>query len=99
MSVTSLLFFAAEKINPTEIGYNGAAKNADATLASILTTVYTWAGIICVIVIIIAGYFYTTSAAEPSQIKRAKNAILGASIGVVIIIMAFTITQFVIGRF
>jgi hypothetical protein len=87
------------KINPCEIGINSPVKDANGAVASILTTVYTWAGIICVIVIIVAGFLYVTSAANPSTTKRAKEAIIGAVVGIVIIIMAFTITQFVIGRF
>jgi len=93
------LLAATQQINPNSIGIADPVKNANTALAGVLTTVYTWAGIICVIVIIAAGFLYTTSAANASTTKRAKDAIIGAVIGLVIIIMAFTITQFVIGRF
>lgn len=68
-----------------------------AAMNAILNQVYMWAGIIAVVVIIIAGYIYTTSAGDPAKTKRAKDAILYAVIGLVVIILAFTITQFVIG--
>jgi hypothetical protein len=86
------------KIAPCEIGVNDPVTNANALLPNVLTTVYTWAGIICVLIIIIAGYFYVTSNSDASQIKRAKDAIIGASVGIIVILMAFVITQFVIGR-
>ena len=87
------------KINPSDIGITDPITNADSLLLSVLNTVYAWAGIIAVLVIIIAGYFYVTSAGNATNIKRAKDAILGAAIGLIVVIMAFTITQFVIGRF
>lgn len=71
----------------------------DAQLASILGTVYTWAGIIAVIIIVIAGFMYVTSSGDASKVKRAKDAILYAVIGLVVVILAFVITQFVLGRF
>ncbi len=92
-----MMLFAAEKIDPSSIGFT-PVRNADGVVANVLTTVYTFAGIICVIVIIVAGVFYTTSAADPSQVKRAKNAIIGAVVGLIIIAMAFAITQFILGR-
>jgi hypothetical protein len=52
-----------------------------------------------VIVIIVAGYLYVTSSGDPSNVKRGKEALLGAVIGLVMILMAFSITQFVLGRF
>lgn len=68
-------------------------------IESILNTVYFFAGTVAVIVIIIAGYFFTTANGNAQQITRAKQAILGAGIGLVAVLMAFTITQFVIWRF
>jgi len=68
-------------------------------IADILGIVYFIAGIVAVIVIIIAGYIYTTSGGDAGAVKRAKNMILYAVVGIVVIALAFTITQFVAGRF
>lgn len=87
---------ASEHIDPNSVGVP-VVKDANSVLNSVLSTVYFWAGIICVLVIVIGGYLYTTSAGDPSQTKRGKNAILGASIGLVVIMLAFTITQITIG--
>lgn len=97
MSVLSLL--AQAKINPGDIGLKDPVTNANTAVTGILNAVYLWAGIICVLIIVIAGFLYVTADANASQIKRAKDAIIGASIGLVVIMMAFGITQFVIGRF
>jgi Ni,Fe-hydrogenase I cytochrome b subunit len=91
------LFADTGKIDPGSVG----VQKVDAThlVSNFLVPVYTWAGIICVVVIIVAGYFYVISAGNASNVKRAKDAILGAVIGLIVILAAFIITQFVAGRF
>jgi hypothetical protein len=88
---------AALKMSPLEIGYNPTTLDGDDALAKVLTLVYMWAAIVAVIVLVIAGYFFVTSRGDPAQMKRSKDAIRGAVVGLVIIIAAFAITQFVIG--
>ncbi len=95
-----LQFIAAtEKIDPGSIGLNNPQKDANLGIASILSTVYLWAGIVCVLIIVIAGYYYVTSSGDAAGIKRAKQAIIGACVGVIVVLLAFVITQFVLGRF
>lgn len=74
-----------------------AADNA--TLANILNTVYSWAGIIAVLMIIIGGLMYIISGGNQSNITKAKDTIVYSVVGLIVVIMAFTITQFVLGRF
>jgi len=73
--------------------------SADQILTNFLNTFYVVAGIVAVIVIVIAGYMYVTSQGDSSAVTKAKNAILYAVIGLVVIILAFSITWFIIGRF
>jgi hypothetical protein len=65
-------------------------------VATLLGTVYLLAGITAVIVIIIGGIRYAASNGDSSQIQAAKNMITYAVVGLVVIIMAAAITQFVI---
>jgi len=95
----SLMTFAADKIDPGSIGITKPVKDANSLLSGLLNAAYLGAGILCVVIIVIAGYIYVTSSGDASSVKRAKDAILGAVIGIIVIIMAFAITQFVIGRF
>ena len=94
-----LITFAQGTISPDEIGLKNPATDPNVVLANTLTTIYMWAGIIAVLVIIIAGIFYATSAGNATQTNRAREAILYAVVGLVFIMMAFVITQFVLGRF
>ncbi len=96
MNTLSLLA-QIEKVSRDEIGYNGTITDDGAAIANILFLVYTWAGIVAVIVIIIAGFLFVTARGDAAQMKRSKDAIRGAVIGLVVVMAAFAITRFVIG--
>ncbi|HEY0964881.1 MAG TPA: pilin [Candidatus Saccharimonadales bacterium] len=71
----------------------------DDVLNNVLGIVYFAGGAACVIVIVVAGILYATSNGDSGKVKTAKDAILYAVIGLVVIMMAFVITGFVLGRF
>jgi TRAP-type C4-dicarboxylate transport system permease small subunit len=91
--------FLAATITPGAIGYDSPITNASTFLARALGVTYSIAGIVAVIVIIIGGFMYITSAGNTDRIKTAKNAILYSVIGLVVVITAFIITRYVIGVF
>lgn len=74
-------------LDPNELLVNG------------LNLAYFATGIIAVLAIIIAGFMYTISRGDPGEIAKAKNTILYAVVGLVVVLVAFTITNFIIGRF
>lgn len=87
------------KVNPGDIGYNPTVTNASSsTLSKVMNTVYILAGMVAVLIIVIAGIMFVTSNGDSNRVSTAKQAILAALIGLVFIIFAFAITQFVIGR-
>lgn len=67
-----------------------------AKIKNALNTAYFWTGIIAVIVIIIGGFRYSTSMGDPGKLKSAKDTILYAVIGLVIVLLAFAITNFIL---
>ncbi len=71
--------------------------SADQVLKNGLGIVYFVAGIICVIVIIVGGIMYATSAGDAGAVGKAKNLILFSIIGIVVILSAFAVTNFLIG--
>lgn len=73
--------------------------NANSAINGVLNTAYYAAGIVAVIVIIVSAIFYVISQGDPSKIKRAKDGILYAVVGLVVVILAFVLTNYVIGRF
>jgi len=63
-----------------------------------LNIVYFALGAVAVIMIILSGYQYLTSNGEPEKSKKAMSSILYAVIGLVVVVSAFAITNFVFGR-
>ncbi len=57
------------------------------------------AGTVAVLFLIIGGFQYMTSAGDPENIGRAKNTILYAIIGLILIIVSLAIINFITGRF
>lgn len=86
------------QIDPDTIGIP-KVDDAGVAIGDILNAVYLVAGITCVIVIVIAGFMFTTASGDAALIKKAREMVIGAVIGLLAIIMAFTITMFVLGRF
>lgn len=78
---------------------NIPSQSANDTFVNILHLTYFLAGVVAVIVIIIAGFSMVVSGSNPTSIAKARNAILYSVIGIVVILSAFMITQFVVGRF
>lgn len=100
MSIAPFTYFAEAIIKGADdIGFSGPTKADSDTIANILLPVYFWAGVAAVIVIIVAGFFFVTSHGDPNLVSRAKQAIIGAVIGLVVILLAFAITSIVIGVF
>lgn len=56
-------------------------------------------GMIAVLMIVVGGIRYTTSDGESAKIKGAKDTIIYSVVGLVVAILAYTMVNFVIGRF
>ena len=93
----TLIQFAAGLISPEDAGVQRI--NEDVLLTNILNFTYFIAGVVAIIVIIVAGIMYTSSSGDSSRVAIAKNALTYAIIGLVVVLSAFVLTNFVIGRF
>ena len=88
-----LLYFAAgETVNPVKGGgdLTGAVTNILSAIIGVL-------GLVAVVVMIIGGYNYMTSAGDASKVEKAKKTILYGLIGLIVCALAFIIVNFVIG--
>lgn len=66
------------------------------TVKNVLNVVYFWIGILAVVFIIIGGVNYTISQGDPGKVSKAKSTIMYAVIGLIVSLLAFAITQFVL---
>lgn len=63
---------------------------------TIFQVVFALAGVVALIVILLASLKYVTSRGEPAAVAKAKNTIVYAVIGLVIAGSAFSIVSFVV---
>lgn len=81
---------SASKNNPI-VGPNGVLEKVTIVMASI-------AGVAAVIIIIVAGLMYVTSNGDTQKAEGARRAIIGALVGIVIILAAASIITFVVNK-
>lgn len=81
---------------------SGTTAQAATTVDSIITTVINIfslvVGVVSVIMIIIGGLKYITSGGDSGNVSGAKNTILYAIIGLVVVALAQVIVKFVLGK-
>lgn len=99
VAVTNLIFNVLLGGSSSTNDYGIKQIDANTLVANIINLAYYIAGIVAVIVIIIAGIMYASSMGNSGRIIRAKNMILYAVIGLVVLFAAWAITNFVLQRF
>ena len=65
---------------------------------SIVQTILLIGGILAVVMIIIAGVQMTTSAGNSAAVAKAKNTLMWAIVGLIVIVLAYAIVSFVLAR-
>lgn len=76
----------------------GQGTNFDTTLTTIINLFSIIVGVVAVIMIIAGGFRYVTSGGKEEGVKGAKNTILYALIGLVIVALAQLIVKFVLNK-
>lgn len=81
-----------------EITAQGNDRSLMGTLNTIINVIIGVIGFVAVVVIILGGVQYTTSAGASDKVATAKNTILYGIIGLVIALLAFAIVNFVLSN-
>lgn len=68
-------------------------------IGNILSLLLFAAGALAIIFVLIGAFQYVISAGNPQSVAKAKNTIVFAVVGLVIVILALVIVQFVRGLF
>ncbi len=85
------------KISQNDLNLNGAPTGlGNGDVAALLNAVYIVAGIVAVIAIVVGGVRYVVSNGDAAGVKAAKNTIMYAVAGLIVVIAAAAITDFVI---
>ena len=71
-------------------------EDPETVIGRIVSSVVGILGVVAVIIIVYGGIQYITSAGDSAKLKKAKDTILYGVIGLIICVLAFAITQFII---
>lgn len=92
-------YFAQTMINQLEsVKQLPNPNSGEPQIKLILGIVFGIVGALCVLFITIAGLRYVLSAGDPQKANQAKEGIIYALVGLVVVIAAQAIATFVIGR-
>lgn len=98
--MNKLIMFAASIKDQTGKAVESA--NTPTTVVGVvgmvLNVVYIAVAVVAVIFIIMGGINYATSQGDPNKIKKAKDTLLYAVIGLIAAFLAFAITTFVLDK-
>lgn len=79
-------------------GNNTSKDGLPNAVIAIINVIISISGILAVLFIIVGGVQYMTSQGDVAKIQKAKHTILYAVIGLIIVILAFAIVNFIINK-
>jgi cytochrome bd-type quinol oxidase subunit 2 len=79
----------------TSAAYDTAKSDPTLIISDIIGALLGLLGLIFIVLIIYAGFLWMTAQGNEEQIKKAKTMLVNATIGILVISLAYTITWFV----
>jgi len=79
-------------------GYNIQQRTLDPLISQIITIVLSFLGVIFLVLMIYGGFLWMTSAGNEDRTKKAKAIFISALIGLIIVVVAYAITFFVLDQ-
>jgi type IV secretion system pilin len=67
-------------------------------LIKVSAIIATLAGVTAIIILIISGLRFMTAAGDPAQVTGAKNGMIGALIGIAVIVLSESIIAFILSK-
>ena len=77
-------------------GYDIAKTETEPVIASIIKALLSFLGVIFFLLVIYGGFMWMTAQGNEAQVDKAKKIIINSTIGLVIIMLAYAITWFII---
>ncbi len=75
-------------------GFGGAA-DPRIIIAEIVQVLLGFVGTFFIVLVLMAGYWYITSRGDESKVEKATKTVRGAIIGLIIVLLAYSITRFI----
>jgi len=103
VSAIALPFVALAADAKVELGLNYATaiglgtSDVRTTISKIINAFMGLLGIVAVVIILLGGFKWMTAAGNEEKVSEAKKLIMSGIIGLIIIMSAYAIAQFVVG--
>ncbi len=79
-------------------GFNTNQRNVEPIIGTVMSVALSFLGVIFLILMIFGGFLWMTAAGNDEKVKRAVQLIQAAILGLVIVVGAYAITVFILGR-
>ena len=81
-----------------QAGYDPSVTSPESIIAKVISTALSFLGVIFLILMIYGGFLWMTARGNDQQVDKAKNVIIAAVIGLIIVVSAYAITYFVVSE-
>lgn len=93
------LAFAVDPIDlDTVAGFAGVESTTTLaeTIGTIINTILSLLGVLVLVIVLYAGFLWMTAGGEEKQVKKAKDWLINGVIGLVLVLAAYALSNFVI---
>jgi hypothetical protein len=97
MSMWLIPIYALTQLSASGLPMDGTG-NGDQEIQTILSIAFGAIGALALLMIVLSGMRYITSAGDPEKMKKAKDSIIYALVGLTVAIVAESIVGLVVGR-
>jgi hypothetical protein len=96
---TTLPAQAQEALNSAVLGPDGQPATTNQIIANMAKLTLGLVGVLALVMFIIGGITWMTSAGNAEQVKKGKGTLIWASIGLIVCFLAYSLVTFVITQF
>ncbi|MBQ6486425.1 hypothetical protein IJI76_01695 [Candidatus Saccharibacteria bacterium] len=93
----NVLKIAADMKGSIQDATQNIPKNTDIDITAVLNWVYAFAGLVAAGFIVYGAVNYATAQGDPGKLKQASQTLAFAIIGLIVVLLAAAITNFVAG--
>lgn len=104
VAAPAIALAAAGTVDADTIGLDAAneglgmgSKDIRTTVGSVIRAFMGLLGLVAVVIILLGGFKWMTSGGEEAKVQEAKKLIISGIIGLIIILSAYAIANFVVG--
>lgn len=79
-------------------GYDTDQRSIDPIIANVISVALSLLGAIFIVLMIYGGYTWMTAAGNDQQVAKARNLVIAAIIGLLVVVAAYAFTYFIFSR-